>query len=407
MTYVTWIAGVAIAMIIAAPAAAQPAAAIKIGGTCDRTSSTQVIGGEVCPGVADYIAWVNRKGGVLGHPLHYTEIDHAYTVPRAVEAYEELKRNGVVAFMNYGVPMLYSLTPRFMEDKIPVLNTGTGRSASIDGETWRYIFPGTAGYWSQAGVVMKYIKDNGARKGTKIAFLYSDSPAGREGIQMLEAVALREGYTLGLFAVQPPGLEMEPQVTEIVRDFKADWVFGGLFGAPVAVSIKELRRAGFPLNRAISFVYGSGEADVEAAGWDTAQGYLGLQYAAPGRNPPIVQELLKMYRDERREVPKYIGSTYYNRGVLIGALLVEGVRLATQNHGLPLTGDKVRRGYEAIRNFELAGISPPITLTPQDHEGGGLLRIYQVKGREWVPVTDWSRGYRDVVMELVKKANTR
>ena len=34
---------------------------IKIGGNCDRTGSTKVIGVELCPGVADYIAWSTRR----------------------------------------------------------------------------------------------------------------------------------------------------------------------------------------------------------------------------------------------------------------------------------------------------------------------------------------------------------
>jgi hypothetical protein len=38
---------------------------------------------------------------------------------------------------------------------------------------------------------MKYPKDHGAKKGTKIAYIYLDSPAGREGIPMVEAVAIR------------------------------------------------------------------------------------------------------------------------------------------------------------------------------------------------------------------------
>ncbi len=94
-------------------------------------------------------------------------------------------------------------------------------------------------------------------------------------------------------------------------------------------------------------------------------------------------------------------------GVLTGAVLVEGIRLAIQTHGLPVTGDKVRKGYEAIKNFDLQGLLPPITLTPQDHEGGGYVRMYQVKGHEWVPVSGWIRGYRDEVMALVKKANNK
>jgi branched-chain amino acid transport system substrate-binding protein len=387
--------------------AAAPAQPIKVGGMCDRSGPTQIIGAELCPGVADYIALVNRKGGVLGHKIDYTEVEHGYMVPRAVEAYQRLKREGALTFFTYGVPTLEGLAPYYMEDKIPPFNSGTGRGHFIDGTIWPYVFPGTASYWSQAGAAMTYFRDNGAKKGTRIAYLYLDSPAGRDGIAMVEAIAEKEGYDLRKFPLQPPGLEMERQVTEIVRDFKADWVITSLFGRPPAVSIKEFRNAGFPLTRVLSFVYGAGDPDIEGAGWDTAQGYLGLQYAGVGRNFPVIQDIMKMYRDEGKDVPKYVGGAYYNRGVLTAAIIVEGIRLAIENHGLPLTGDKVRRGYEAIRKLDLQGLGPPLNITPQDHEGGGYLRLYQVKGGAWVPVTDWMRGYHDEVMALVKKANTK
>ena len=72
---------------------------------------------------------------------------------------------------------------------------------------------------------------------------------------------------------------------------------------------------------------------------------------------------------------------------------IEGVRIALRDYGAPLTGDKVRKGRVAI--------------TPQDHEGGGYLRVYQVKGNACVPQSGWIRGYRDDVMALVRKANNR
>lgn len=399
------LAAVVLVGLAAAPAMADHA--IKVGGQCDRTGATKLVGVEICPGVTDYIALVNKKGGVMGHRLEYTEVEHGYTVDRGVEAYERLKRDGVVATLDYGTPIVYALTPRHMDDKIPAITPGFGRADSIDGEVWPYIFPMAASYWSQAGAAMKYIKDNGAKQGTKVAHIYYDNPAGREGIPVMEAVAKKEGYQLRLFAVPPPGLEMGPQVIDITRRMKADWVIGHLFGRSPSVSIKEFKKAGFPLNRVVSFVWGAGEADIEAAGWDVAQGYLGMQFTAIGRNLPVIQELIKMYRDEGKEVPKYVGGVYYSRGVLIGAILTEGVRLAIQNHGLPVTGDKVRKGYEALKNFDLQGFLPPMTVTPKDHEGGGWVRIYQVRGTEWVPVGDWMRGYRDEVMALVRQANKK
>jgi hypothetical protein len=44
---------------------------------------------------------------------------------------------------------------------------------------------------------------------------------------------------------------------------------------------------------------------------------------------------------------------------------------------------------------------------PQDHEGGGYLRVHQVKGNEWVPVSEWMRGYRDETMALVRSMNKK
>ena len=410
MTASRWCAGI-LAMALVLGLGALPAAAdhaIKIGGQCDRTGPTKLVGVEICPGLSDYVALVNKKGGVLGHKIEQIEIEHGYAVDRGVEAYERLKRDGAVAVWDYGTPIVYALSPRHMDDKIPGITPGFGRADSIDGESWPYIFPMAASYWSQTGAAMKYIKDNGGKKGTKIAYLYYDNPAGREGIPVVETVAKKEGYEIRLFAVPPPGLEMGPQVIDITRRMKADWVIGHLFGRSPSVSIKEFKKNGFPLNRVVSLVWGAGEADVEAAGWDISQGYLGLQFTNVGRNLPVIQEIMqKVYKDEGKEVPKYVGGVYYSRGVLNGAVMVEGVRLAIQNFGLPVTGEKVKKGYELFKSFDLNGFLPPLTVTPQDHEGGGWVRVYQVKGQEWVPVGDWIRGYREEVMALVKQANKK
>jgi branched-chain amino acid transport system substrate-binding protein len=60
---------------------------------------------------------------------------------------------------------------------------------------------------------------------------------------------------------------------------------------------------------------------------------------------------------------------------------------------------------ESIQGFDLGGFLPPMNLSPQDHEGGGWVRIWQVQeGGRWAPATDWFHGYREVVLEHVAKA---
>ena len=47
---------------------------------------------------------------------------------------------------------------------------------------------------------------------------------------------------------------------------------------------------------------------------------------------------------------------------------------------------------------------PPLKITPTDHEGGGLVQIWQVKGGKFEKVTDWYSAYPDVVAKHIKAA---
>jgi branched-chain amino acid transport system substrate-binding protein len=255
------------------------------------------------------------------------------------------------------------------------------------------------------GAAMQYLKDQGGvKKGGKIAYLFYDNPAGREPLGIFKRICDMEGYECRDFAVPAPGVEMSSQVLDITRRMRPEWVVTHLFGKAPSVSIKEFKKNGFPLDKVISLVWGAGEEDMQVAGWDTAQGYLGMQFAGVGRDFPVIQDIIKMYQAENQEVPEYVGWVYYNRGVLIGALMVEGIRLAIEHEGLPVSGEKVQKGFERIKDFTLGGFLPPLTVVRDDHEGGGWVRFYQTKGEKLMPFTDWFRGYRDVVLDEVKKA---
>jgi branched-chain amino acid transport system substrate-binding protein len=377
---------------------------IVIGGQCDRTGPTKFVGTIICPGVSDYINLVNKKGGIEGHTLRYIEVENAYKVDRGVEAYERIKREGGVATFDYGTPVVYALTPRHMEDKIPGITPGFGRADAADGERFPYIFPMAASYWSQGAAAMKFIKDQGAKKGSKVAYIFYDNPAGREPLSIVNRICELEGYECREFAIPPPGVEMASAVLDITRRMRADWVVAHLFGKSPAISIKEFKKNGFPLDKVVSLVWGAGEMDMTAAGWDTAEGYLGMHFAGVGRDFPVIQAIMQMYQDEGKEVPEIIGQVYYNRGVFNAAVMVEAIRLAVKNSGLPLTGEKVKEGYEQIKDFTLGGFLPPLTITTQDHEGGGWVQIYQTKDGKLVKHTDWFQGYRDIVLDEVKKA---
>jgi branched-chain amino acid transport system substrate-binding protein len=167
-----------------------------------------------------------------------------------MEAYERHKAEGAVSIMIYGTPQTQALTQKLTEDKIPGTSQGFGISAAASGAKYPYLFPIAATYWSQGAAAVKYIKDKlDSLEGKKIAYLYFDNPAGHEPIVILEDLQKAEKFELKTFAVPPPGIEMGAQVIDIAQRYRPDFVMTHLFGRSPPVSIKELKRNGYPLSK--------------------------------------------------------------------------------------------------------------------------------------------------------------
>jgi branched-chain amino acid transport system substrate-binding protein len=398
-----------LACSLAAPSHAQSKGDIVIGMQCDRTGPTQIVGTVLCPGFHDYIALINSKGGIEGHKIKAPEIDNEYKVPPAVESYERHKKEGAVTISVYGTPQIYALAAKLNEDRIPGTSPGFGSAAAADGIRYPYIFPIAATYWSQGAAAVDFVKKQlgGSLKGKKIAYIFYDNPAGREPIEVLEDLSAREGFQLKIFAVPPPGVEMGAQVLDIAQRYRPDFVIAHLFGGAPAVSIKELKSKGYPLKKVISLVWGSAEVNIEAAGgFGVAEGYYTMQFAGVGHDYPVLNEIREMYKKEGKPAPKEMASSvYYNRGVLVAAVHVEAIRnaLKAKPDG-KITGADAKAGFEKINNFTLGGLVPPLKITSTDHEGGGLVQIWQVKGGKFEKVTDWFSAYPEVVAKHIKEA---
>jgi branched-chain amino acid transport system substrate-binding protein len=395
-------------LCVAAGAAAQQKE-VMVGVMCDRTGATQINGVVLCPAMHDYYDLINHKGGIEGYQIKAPELDHEYKVPPAMEAYERFKLDGATSIMAYGTPQVQALNQKLAEDKIPGTSPGFGIAASADGKRFPYLFPAAATYWSQGAGAIQFIKEKlgGKLEGKKIAYVFFDNPAGREPIPVIEDLQKIEKFELRTFAVPPPGVEMGAQVLDISQRYKPDFVIAHLFGRAPSVALKEFKRVGFPLSKVLGLVWASAEGDIMAAGgWALAEGYHTMSFAGVGDDYPVRQEIRAMYKSQGKEPPKAIDDTVlYNRGILWAALHVEAIRHALKmTGGKKPTGEDVKKGFEQIQDFGLGGLVPPLKVTGEDHEGGGWVQVYQVKGGKFIKQTDWIRAYPEVVATAVKKA---
>jgi branched-chain amino acid transport system substrate-binding protein len=394
---------------LAGPATAQQKE-VLIGMQCDRTGATQITGVVLCPAMRDYYDLINTGGGVEGYTIKADEIDNEYKVPQAVEAYQRQKQEGAVLMTLYGTPMTVALNQRLEEDKIATTSPGFGIAAAADGTRYPYLFPIAATYWSQGAAAVEFVKNKlgGNLKGKKIAYIYYDNPAGKEPLPIVDELQKQEGFELRTFAVPPPGVEVGAQVLDITQRYRPDFVIAHLFGRSPAATIKAFKSNSYPLSKVVGLVWASSEADIDAAGgFGVAEGYHAMQFAGAGDDYPVRQQIKAMYKKAGKEPLDLMdkNTVYYNRGLLQAAIHVEGIRNALKaNGGKAPTGTDIKNGLEKIRDFTLGGLVPPLEITPTDHEGGGWVQVFQVKGGKFVKETDWFRAYRDVVEHALKTA---
>jgi branched-chain amino acid transport system substrate-binding protein len=402
------LAACAASLAVAGVASAQDKV-LLIGDQCDRTGATQIVGTVLCPAEQDYYRLINSKGGIDGWMIKGDEIDNGYKVPEAIEAYERQKQMGALMMTLYGTPQTVALNQRLQQDHMPTTSPGFGISASADGARFPYLFPIAATYWSQGAAAIKFAKDQlgGDLKGKKIAYIYFDNPAGKEPVPIIETLQKTEGFDMRTFAVPPPGVELGAQIIDMTQRYHPDFIIAHLFGRSPSVLIKGLKGAGFPLSKVVGLVWASAEADILAAGgWAIAEGYHTMQFAGAGDDYPVRAEIKEMYKKEGKEPPKEMDNTViYNRGLLQAAIQVEALRNALKiSGGQKPTTEQVKAGMEQIKDFSLGGLLPPLQITATDHEGGGWVRVFSVKGGKFVPATEWIQAYRDVVQNQVKTA---
>lgn len=402
----TAMAGGALAALLAlgAPALAQEKV-IKFAMPQDFTRVYTFVTSEYSQGQRDYFTLVNERGGINGYKIVADVSDHGNDLPRAIEAYERAKREGAILIDPLSTPMARALVTRALDDKINMITAFSGRSDAADGGVFPYVMPLSPNYWTQAGLLIDYFRQQDKDlKGKKIVLVHIDTPFGREPIPIFQALAQKLGYEFQAFPYTPPGND-QSAIWPQVRRAKPDWVvfWGAAVGQTVALT--EAVRNGLPMNRVSSSVWIS-ESDMEVVGKDAVKGVIKFEAAASGRDPKVIQDILKevVAKGKGAGPENKVGTSYYNMGVMMGALMVEGVRKAfDKNPNGPISGPWLNEGLRSINNFTAEGLIPATTITKEDHQGGGRGRIARWDGTKFVPQTDWFSANQDVVWAEIKK----
>jgi branched-chain amino acid transport system substrate-binding protein len=386
---------------------AQDAKTIKFGACQDFTVVYTFVTAEFSQGQRDYLTLINERGGIKGFKFQLDIVDTGNAPQRGIEAYERFKREGVILVDPLSTPVSRALVPRALQDKINLVTWLSGRSDAADGATFPYVLPLSPSYWSQATVLIDYMKKQSkSLEGKKVALAHIDTPFGREPIPLLTVLSKRYGFEFQTYPYPPPGTEQSAVWTQI-RRARPDWIMIWGAGAGQIASLKEAARNGISPSQIASVVWLS-ESEMNVVGPEASKGLLKFEAVATGRDHKVIQAILNevVGKGKGAGKPEIVGTTYYNIGAMAAAIMVEGARMAIdKNPNGPITADQLNKGLRSIKNFTMDGMLPPLTVTEADHQGGGRGRIVQWDGTKFVPKSDWANADQDVVWQMIRSAS--
>ena len=376
-----------------------------------RTGPFAATGIPLMNGQRDYMLMLNaRDGGIGGVPVNFEECETGYSTEKGVECYEKTKAKALVT-QPWSTGITLQVLPKTNVDQIPILAPGYGFSPMSDGKTFNWAFNPPASYWDGASMILQAISGGNldSLSGKKIALLHLDHPYGKEPIPLFEAMAAKHGYT---FLPIPVGLsEMQNQSAQWlqIRRERPDFVIMWGWGAMNAAAITEAVKTRYPMNQFVGVWWAGHTDDLQLVGQD-GKGYRSISWSLPNPDAPVMADIRAQVMDKGNSLAseEEFGEVFYSRGVVISAILAEGIRVAQQMSGTAeITAAQLRDGLanlnftaERIDELGLTGMMAPFSTSCADHTGHSGGWMLEWDGEKFVQASDLLQADRAAIEPL-------
>lgn len=376
-----------------------------------RTGPFAATGIPLMNGQADYLSMLNaRDGGIGGMMINAEECETGYSTEKGVECYEKTKGRAIVT-QPWSTGITLQVLPKTNVDEIPILAPGYGFSPMMDGKTFQWAYNAPAGYWDAADMIVQYLEGkDGDLKGKKVVHLHLDHPYGKEPLPVLEALAAAKGFEL---LPIPVGLkEMQNQSAQWlqIRRERPDYVIMWGWGAMNAGAITEAVKTKFPMENFIGVWWAGHDADLKIVG-DAGKGYKSISWSFPNPDAPVMADIKKHVVDagKTQSNAEEMSGVFYGRGIIISAILAEGITVAQKEFGTAeITAAQLRWGLENINMTEeriaelgLDGMVPPFSTSCSNHTGNSGGWMLEWDGAKFVKVSDLLKANTDGYAALV------
>jgi len=395
-------------LLACAPGAPTPAPVakektVKVGLSLSVTGPIASTTAPVSYGVYDYLRYVNDALGGVGYTtpegkkdrvkLELKWEDTAYDPARALATYKRLKEWGSQIMHITAGSMVLTVLAHITRDHMPVVYWNVAQPNAM-AERPLYSIAGSLTYTDEYAFLMDWVKRNWKEaRPPRIGIIQIETAMARAELPgKVPEYAKRAG-------VEYVGMEWLPYaVTESTVELRrlaekgADWIAIGHAVGGILVILKDAVRLGLKDKIKFYLMNYSFFEDVPRLGGEVAEGvYGGVLSALPTEDLPGVKEALKIASKYR---PGYEVPRVYFEGIVLGKVMVEGIRRALEEVGYEnLTREAIMKGLLSIRDFDTGGLVPPITVDPEYPVLNPKFRIGVIEGGKIKLISDWLEGH--------------
>lgn len=379
------------ALLAVSPALAQkgygPGASdteIKLGQSTPLSGPASAFGAGAGRAVVGYFEMLNEQGGINGRKINFTQLDNAYSAPKAIEQSRKLVEDvGVLAEVGTIGTVPNVAIQKFLNSKqVPQLFITAGGRRFNDPKTFPWTVPLYPDFETEGAVVAKYIlKDH---PNAKIGVFYQNDDFGKDYVRGLHrGLGTKASQIVAEVSYELSDPTIDSQIVQL-KAAGVDTVIEQSAAKATAQSIRKIHELNWNPLHIIGGSAASLETVLKPAGLEASKGLVTTQFLKqPGDPAWANDEEIKAYKEFLKKYAPSANPDDYS--VLVAYMNVNGVTLALKKCGDELTRENLIRQATSLHGERLPLMLPGISIStnPDDYAAFKTLRIAVFDGTSW------------------------
>jgi branched-chain amino acid transport system substrate-binding protein len=388
-----WIWG---ALAISALLAASPASAqktygpgvsdteIKLGQSTPLSGPASAFGAGAGRAVVGYFEMLNEKGGINGRKISFTQLDNAYSAPKAIEQSRKLIDDvGVLAEVGtIGTAPNVAIQKYLNSKQVPQLFITAGGRRFNDPKTFPWTVPLYPDFETEGAVIAKYILKT--KPDAKIGLLYQNDDYGKDYAKGLRAgLGAKASQIVAEVSYEVSDPTIDSQIVQL-KAAGADTLIEQSSAKAAAQSIRKVHELNWTPLHIIGGSTASVETVLKPAGLDASKGLVTTQFLKqPGDPAWANDDEVKAYKEFLKKYAPSANPDDYS--VLVAYMNVHAITLALEKCGDQLTRENLIHQATSLNGERLPMMLPGVHIStaPNDYTPFKALRIAIFDGTSW------------------------